>query len=244
MSEVPAPGRYESLEFNAPLSGDRADAIARALAEAEPTTVLDVGCGWGELLLRTLDAAPKATGWGIDTDPDVLARARVNAAARGLADRVTFVEDTAPTDREAADVVICVGSDHAYGSQSDALRELHRLVAPGGRLLFGTGFWELPPTADQAAVLGLAPDSLPDLAGLVDLALAAGFRPLFVQTANRDEWGQFESGYLSDWERWLHRHGDRPEADEIRARADAHRAGWLGGYRQILGFAYLTLGRR
>ncbi|HEY1366164.1 MAG TPA: class I SAM-dependent methyltransferase [Gaiellaceae bacterium] len=243
MGELPAPGRYEWLEFNAPLSDGRADAIARALAETEPTTVLDIGCGWGELLLRTLAAAPQARGWGIDTDPDAIARARANATARGLADRVRFIEDMAPTDHEPADVVICVGSDHAYGSQSDALSALHLLVAPGGQLLFGGGFWELTPTTDHAAAVGLTPDALPDLAGLVDLAVASGFRPLFVQTANRDEWERFESGYLADWERWLHRHGDRPEADEIRARADAHRSEWLRGYRHILGFAYLTLGR-
>jgi hypothetical protein len=86
-------------------------------------------------------------------------------------------------------------------------------------------------------------DSLPDLAGLVDLAIAAGFRPLFVETANRDEWERFESGYLADWERWLHHHGDEPDASEIRAKADTHRNQWLRGYRHLLGFAYLTLGR-
>ena len=95
----------------------------------------------------------------------------------------------------------------------------------------------------SAVAVGLTPDALPDLAGLVDLALTAGFRPLFVQTANRDEWEQFESGYLADLERWLHRYGDRREADPIRARAGKHRNEWLRGYRQTLGFAYLHLGR-
>ena len=33
-----------------------------------------------------------------------------------------------------------------------------------------------------------------------------------------------------------------PSADELRAQADAHRQGWLHGYRGVLGFAYLTLG--
>ncbi len=243
MDGLPPPERYTSLDFNAPLSGQRADAIAGALADADPHTVLDIGCGWGELLLRTLAAAPNARGWGIDSDPEAIARGRANAAARNLSDRVTFLEAEAPTGNDPADVVICVGSDHVYGSQIDALRALHRLVRPGGLLLFGSGFWEHPPTADQAASVGLTPDALPDLAGLVDLGLTVGFRPLFVQTANRDEWEQFESGYLSDLERWLQRHGERREADAIRARADRHRNEWLRGYRQSLGFAYLTLWR-
>jgi SAM-dependent methyltransferase len=231
--------RYESLDFNAPLSGRRADAIARALAEAEPDTIVDLGCGWGELLLRTLAAAPRAAGRGIDTDPAVLERARGNAVARGLADRVAFVEGPAPREHETADLAICVGADHAYGSQAEALAVLHDLVRQGGQLLFGSGFWEREPSREQAAAVGLEPGSLADLAGLVDLAVAAGFRPLFIQTASRDEWERFESGFLADWERRLLQ-ADEPE---LRAKADAHRSGWLRGYRDVLGFAYLTLGR-
>jgi hypothetical protein len=89
----------------------------------------------------------------------------------------------------------------------------------------------------------MTPADLPDLAGLVDLAIAAGFRPLAVETATRDEWERFESGYLADWEEWLRVHGDDPRADEIRTRADMHRNEWLRGYRDVLGFAYLTLAR-
>jgi len=237
------PTFYASLDFNAPLSDVRAETIVRALAGCEPATILDIGCGWGELLLRVVSASPAARGCGIDSDPAAIARGRANAASRGLADRVVFVESPAPTEHEPADVVICIGSDHAWSSQADALAALHAFVPPGGRLLFGSGFWERPPSVDEAATLDMAPDSLPDLAGLVDLAIAAGYRPLFVETANRDEWERFESGHLADWERWLHRYGDEPEAAEIRAKADTHRNQWLRGYRHLLGFAYLTLGR-
>lgn len=231
------------MEFNAPLSGWRANAIAEALARDEPTAVLDVDCGWGELLLRLLEKAPTARGVGIDSDPVAIARGRSNAAARGLSDRVVFFEEGASTDLQPAAVVLSVGSDHAWGSQEAALDALRELVRPGGRLLFGSGFWERPPSTDEAAAVGLKPDSLPDLTGLVDLALAAGLRPLFMQTASRDEWERFESGYLADWEEWLHRSGKHPDASEIRARADNHRNQWLRGYRNVLGFAYLTLGR-
>ena len=243
MNELPAPGRYAFLDFNAPLSGARADAIARALAEAGPRTVLDIGCGWAELMLRVIAAAPAATGLGIDTDAEALVRARANAAARGLDDRVTFVEAPAPVRHEPADIVICVGADHAYGGQVEALRALHPIVRSGGQLLFASGFWEQSPSPEQARAVGLEPDSLADLAGLVDLAIAAGFRPLHLQTANRDEWEQFESGFLADLEHWLHRYGHDPASDGIRATADNHRNGWLRGYRNVLGFAYLTLAR-
>ncbi len=52
-----------------------------------PRTVLDIGSGWGELMLRILAAAPEATGLALDTDEGDLARGRDNARARGLVDQ-------------------------------------------------------------------------------------------------------------------------------------------------------------
>ncbi|HKE67604.1 MAG TPA: class I SAM-dependent methyltransferase [Nocardioidaceae bacterium] len=243
MTEPPSPGYYEFLDFNAPLSDQRADAISRSLAERQPTRIVDVGCGWGELLIRTLAMAPAASGLGVDTDTRGIERGRANAAKRGVGDRVDFAVDSATEVTDPADVVICVGSDHAYGSQPDALTALHALVHPGGVALVGTGFWERQPTPDEAAAIGMTPDELLDLAGLVDLAIATGFRPLAIQTAGRDEWERFESGFLADWETWLMEYGDQPSAADIRSQSDQHRNEWLRGWRDVFGFAYLTLGR-
>jgi SAM-dependent methyltransferase len=235
------PGRYEHLTFNAPLSPERADRIATRLAGSGPADVLDVGCGWGELLLRVLSASPTCTGVGVDTDAALLERGRSNAAARGVGERVRFVEAGAAEHDAVGDVVICVGSSHAFGGIAEALHALHARVRPGGRLLLGEGTWDPGAPAD----LGLLPDDipeLPDLAALVDLAVEAGFRPLYVETAGPDEWHSFESGYLADWEEWLMTHADHPDAGSVREQADAHRTRWLRGYRAGLGFAYLTLG--
>jgi len=66
----------------------------------------DLGCGWGELLLRILDAVPGAVGTGIDLSAADLARGRDNAAARGLASRVSFAEESAVgTARGPADLL-------------------------------------------------------------------------------------------------------------------------------------------
>ncbi|SHM88401.1 SAM-dependent methyltransferase [Cryptosporangium aurantiacum] len=252
MPDTTAPPRLRSLEFHSPLSPERAqrlvDRLVDRLAPAEPSTVLDVGSGWGALLLRLLDAAPGATGVGIDLNADDLARGREIAGARGLSGRVEFAEESGiGTTRGPADVVLCVGSGHALtaapGDFAGALRELRRLVAPGGRVLYGEGFWQRTPTDDELARMW--PDAAAhdhfDLAGLVDLAVAAGFRPLWIETATEDEWEQFESGYQADLEEWLAANPAHPEAADLRERADRHRASWLAGYRNILNMAYLTL---
>jgi len=43
---------HRDLTFLAPLSEARATRLVAFLAEEPPSTVLDVGCGWAELLLR------------------------------------------------------------------------------------------------------------------------------------------------------------------------------------------------
>ncbi|EPH42172.1 class I SAM-dependent methyltransferase [Streptomyces aurantiacus] len=251
------PPRLTRLTFHGPLSEARAARIAGRAAEAlhrvpgGKGTVLDLGCGWGELLLRVLEAAPAATGVGVDLNAEDLARGRAAAHARGLGERVAFVEESATdTARGPADVVLCLSSAHTLlpadadpPHTADALHALRRLVAPGGRVVLGEGFWQHPPTPAELAAMW--PDARADehlyLGDLADAAVAAGFRPLWVETASEEEWEEFESGYLADTEEWLAAHPGRPTAAALRDRADRHRAMFLRGYRRVLGTAYLTL---
>ena len=102
--------------------------------------VLDLGCGWGELLLRAVQRSPTLTGLGVDTDATALARGAELAADRGLGDRVTLLDAQAESWSDTADRLICVGASHAWGGTEQALTALSRFVAPGGRLLYGDGF--------------------------------------------------------------------------------------------------------
>lgn len=67
--------------------------------------------------------------------------------------------------------------------------------------------------------------------------MAEGFRPVGVETADVDEWEQFESGYQADLEVWLAAHDGHPAAIATREQVDAHRRAWLHGYRGTLGMA-------
>ncbi|MGW2180594.1 SAM-dependent methyltransferase [Streptomyces sp. NPDC001732] len=250
MTATDLPPRLTRLAFHGPFSEARAARTVDRLGRAAPARVLDIGCGWGELMLRVLAAVPGATGIGIDLNSQDLARGRANAEARGLGDRVEFVEGSAAEkDHGPADLVLCLGASHALSDAeppqhtADALGALRRMVAPGGRVLLGEGFWQRPPTPAELDAMwpDARADEFHDLAGLVDLTVSAGFRPSWIETADGGEWEDFESGYQSDVEEWLATHPDHPLAEETRERVDRHRASWLRGYRGVFGMAYLTL---
>lgn len=245
MTADAGPERYGHLDFNSPIAPWRVDRLVAGLAAACPATIVDIGCGWGELLLRLAAAVPDARAWGVDSDAELLERARAGAAARGLDGRVSFVEHRGDAWTGEADLVVCVGAAHAFGTSGQALAALAPLVAPGGRLLFGDGFWERVPTEVELASMwpGTTVDEQLVLPDLVDAAVGAGLRPLRIETVERGEWEDFESGILADRESWLLANPGSDRAGEVREQADRNRDWWLRGHRGLLGFAYLTLGR-
>ncbi|HEY3504604.1 MAG TPA: class I SAM-dependent methyltransferase [Actinocatenispora sp.] len=243
---------YQDLTFMSPLSEDRAARLVRFLADGLDGVVVDVGCGWAELLLRVVEAAPKATGLGLDLDADAVGHGRRLAERRGLDQRVRLVVGNARDELPArVDAAICIGATQVWGEEGrtdlpidyrSALRALRSAVEPGGRVVYGEGVWSAEPTEAAAAPLAGRLDEFVRLPELLDLAVAEGFRPVQVHEATLDEWDEFESGYSACYARWLATHpADHPHADEVRRRADRQRAAYLRGYRGVLGLAYLGL---
>src|SRR4051794_25158593 len=144
----------------------------------DQSVVLDLGCGWGEFLLRVLDANPKARSIGLDTDARAIGRAETNAKTRGLAPRVRFLVGDASAWSDSADVVIMIGSSHAWGGPRRALTAIRPQLRRGGRVLLGEGLWAQPPTPAALAALDAAPADFPTHAGLVELVGECGYHVL------------------------------------------------------------------
>jgi len=95
--------------------------------------VLDVGCGTGALLRRLSESHPAALLSGVDPVPEMLAVARrrvpVEVELReGWAERLPFPE-------EQFDVLVSCNMFHYIQRPLDALREMRRVLRPGGRLI-------------------------------------------------------------------------------------------------------------
>jgi SAM-dependent methyltransferase len=231
---------HSGLVWNTPLSSEHAERLLQRLDLASAVRMLDLGCGWGELLLRALVEAPTARAVGVDTAVQHLRRGEAAAAARGLAGRVSFVAANLATYEGQADRVLCIGASHGWGDTSAALARLQQHVSPGGRLLLGDAYWVRPPEADVVAILGPQCGTLADL---VHLAVGAGWRPLHVDVADAAEWDDFEFAWCGGLERFALAQPDHRLAGAAREFADRRRDEYLQGYRGVLGFAYLVLAK-
>jgi SAM-dependent methyltransferase len=72
------------------MSDQRAANLIAGLAVAPQEHVLDLGCGWGEFLLRVAESEPTCGATGIDADAEAIERGRRNKSDRRLDDRVTL----------------------------------------------------------------------------------------------------------------------------------------------------------
>jgi ubiquinone/menaquinone biosynthesis C-methylase UbiE len=105
--------------------------------------VLDAGCGDGVLVCAAVSQGADAIG--IDSDPAMLAAARSRAAKAGL--RATFLEGEIahlPFPNASFDVVVAVTVLCFVDDAAGAVREMARVLRPGGRLVIGElGRWSL-----------------------------------------------------------------------------------------------------
>ncbi len=231
--------RRDRMRWNAPLSEAHAELLLDRMA-LEPGELTDLGCGWGELLLRAVARVPDLRGTGVDTDADALARGRSAARRRGLDARAGFTEADAASWDVPAGRVFCIGASHAFGTTREALDRLGRVVRPGGRLLYGDGFWAVPPGPVAAEMFGDGVLALPDL---LDAAAETGWRVLHLSVADQLEWDDFESTSRLRWQEWLLANPADPRAAGVRDWLDTRQRQYVREYRGVLGFTYLVLGR-
>ena len=151
------------------------------------STIMDVGCGTGELIVRALDAgATRATG--ADLSSEAIAQASAQMREAGFEDRVDLwvgdaaVEALEPHDVVVLDKVICCypDADALIARSTAAARRLYAFAVPESR-----GLWGLIARARWFVFDLLArlrgedhPRFIHERTDVEAKVLAAGFRPL------------------------------------------------------------------
>jgi 2-polyprenyl-3-methyl-5-hydroxy-6-metoxy-1,4-benzoquinol methylase len=107
------------------------------LQAAPSALVADIGCGGGWLSIAVAQAYPRVRIDGFDVDEASVRLARANAAAAGVADRVSFhlrdVAEPAPADRY--DLVIAFEMIHDLARPAEVLRAMRGLAADDGTVI-------------------------------------------------------------------------------------------------------------
>lgn len=113
--------------------------------------ILDAGCGPGQFTILGAEQLPDTEVWGIDLAPTMIALARRHAAQSPAADRLHFeIADVAalPFPEAHFDAVFSSGSIKHWPDPLAGLRELHRVLVPGGAAFIG----EMNRAAPAAAI--------------------------------------------------------------------------------------------
>jgi SAM-dependent methyltransferase len=168
----------------------------RGLSIANPQPgehVLDVACGTGALTrLMAAAVGPQGRVFGLDLSPDML------AVARGLPlEQIEWRDGSAddlPFEADSFDAVCCAFGLMFFPEQTAAMREMRRVLKPGGRLMVAVWgsilkcpgqmamqkSWQRHFDVDHSSLFGIQ-HSLGDASAVRLLAQDVGFRDVSVE---------------------------------------------------------------
>jgi ubiquinone/menaquinone biosynthesis C-methylase UbiE len=141
------PNRYSAQLYH--LLGSAADLKNKHIAE--------IGCGRGGGLSYIVKTFSPATALGVDLDKRAAKFCKKHHNLKGLsfvqgdAQNLYFLKDN------SVDAVLNVESSHRYPNMDSFLKEVHRILRPGGYFLY-TDFrydWEMPELKQQLAASGM-----------------------------------------------------------------------------------------
>jgi SAM-dependent methyltransferase len=150
--------------------GRAARLVADAAGLAADDRVVDIGCGPGTAVRQAARRCAGATG--VDPSPAMLRLARRISTLRRARD-VRWLEGSAealPLPAAAVSVAWALSSVHHWSDRDAGVREIHRVLAPSGRVLLGERLVE--PGAHGHGAHGLSREGADELAGLLT---SAGF---------------------------------------------------------------------
>jgi len=185
--------RYFVPAISAPMATD----LLRATALRPGDRVLDVACGTGFVARCAAQlVGPGRLVAGVDVSPDMLAVARSVTPPGNAVEWHEASAESMPFPDDSFDVALCQMGLQFFPDRQAALRELRRILVPGGRLALNlpgpaprifTAFAEAlgRHAGDEAAAFVNHVFSLHETSRLEGLTNEAGFRDVAVRADTR-----------------------------------------------------------
>jgi ubiquinone/menaquinone biosynthesis C-methylase UbiE len=119
-------------------------AIISVLDLKENISMLDIGCGSGWALDQASKLVKdKGTFFGVDLSAKMIEKARENFKERENFHFIIANAEEIPLEDNTFEVITCTNSFHHYLHPEKALKEMYRLLKPGGKIYI------LDPTIDN-----------------------------------------------------------------------------------------------
>jgi cyclopropane fatty-acyl-phospholipid synthase-like methyltransferase len=230
-----------ALPYNNPLSVAKIEAVIGLLGLSDLATVLDIGSGRSELLIRLVERY-QVKALGLELDASDMQDAREQAARRIPNGRLELRECDATLfepEPEAFDLAICLGACHIHGGFRPTMQRLAGATRPGGKILIGESYWKQEQTQEYLVALSTTAlkatrDDYQTHAETVATGVSLGLIPMYACVANEDEWDCFE--WLQMHEQFALCQPDDPELPAVIARIHSWREIYLRWGRDTLGF--------
>lgn len=128
--------------------------LIEAIHKVKGENLLDLGCGNGNLLTQLVRSGFVLTG--VDLSEAMIEQARQRLD--GYAELIAADAGHLPFPADAFDVLVCNASFHHYPEPEAALKEMHRVLRPGGTLLIGECYMAQPLRAAMNVLIRFSPD--------------------------------------------------------------------------------------
>ena len=227
---------HSYLKYANPLAESKIDFAIDLVSECAPKRILDIGAGNLYVLKKFLSRF-NSKGVAVEL-PGKCPPFQDGRIELKEVDANIYINSFSG---EKFDVAICMASTHALGGYKQCLKELKKLVRPGGMIIIGEGYWKKEPDPEYITNLGGSKNQLMSHCENLQFIENLEMTPLWATTASLDEWDHYEWFYSKGVEDFVHKNPKHPQSNEFQLKIKNWRnLVWRWG-RDTMGFGLYVI---